>query len=258
MSILPFSVRPSRTSIALVLFGMALLPRAAHAQEYTRRSYILPRGAFEITGEPARPRMLRLNLSENSVGKPIEIPAHLYWGVSENVTIGITHDRGICLSACNGKPYNDAGFGMLVWLSGGRDYEIDLHAGVPIHSFDPFFIGLKAGVLGRVNFSNVGFVFDPSVYIGMNKRNFGNGDGLSLPVWFYFQTTPVFVPFVGTGMIGPVDNFAGSFAIPIEGGMIFSASRDADLGFMFDFPNLLGHGGNSRGREAGFLGRFRF
>jgi hypothetical protein len=252
------SVTQVQTAVFASLVAICAFSRTARAQEYTQRSFILPHGSFELTGSPARPEILDVNLSDNSVGRPINIPLRAYWGVSDDVTIGISHERGLCLNGCNGKPYNDVGFDLLAWLAGGNKYEIDLHAGVPIHSIDPFFIGIQAGVLGRVNFANVGLVFDPNLYVGFDRRNRGNGDGISLPVWFYFQATPIIVPFVGTATEGPLVDFGDQFRIPLEGGMIFSVTRDVDLGFVFRFPNLLGHHGSPDGRDTGMLGRFHF
>ena len=247
----------------LGLFSSALalsVAKPASAEEWTRRSYILPRGDFEITGEPARPRMVNINMSENSAFDPVTIAPHFYWGVSDTVTLGITHDRGICLGdACGDKVYNDAGFGLLVGLGYGRTYEIDLHVEVPVQSFDPFVLGARVGVLGRVNLGAVtAFVFDPSLYFGMTRRDEGNREYLGLPFWFYFQATDVVVPFVGSGIQGPLDGFSDSFQIPLEGGIVFDVAQNVDVGFVLRFPNLAGKGNSADWRELGFIGRFRF
>ncbi|HEX3854266.1 MAG TPA: hypothetical protein VHW01_25055, partial [Polyangiaceae bacterium] len=80
-------------SLAL-LFALGFSSRAAHAQEWTRQSFLLPRGGFEITGDPARPDLMRVNMSRNSAFKPINFPVDFFWGVSDNVIIGITHEVG--------------------------------------------------------------------------------------------------------------------------------------------------------------------
>ncbi|HEY2410315.1 MAG TPA: hypothetical protein VGI10_30125 [Polyangiaceae bacterium] len=239
-------------------FALILVPRLAQAQDYTHKSFLIPQGGVALEGEPARPLLVDINLSENSAGRPVTIPLNAFWGVSDDVSIGVTHQRGLCFNRCD-KVYNDAGFGMMVGLTHSPTFELDLHLGVPIHSvLDPFLIGTTAGVIGRANFSNVAFVFDPGIYVGLNRRNRGNGDGLYLPVWFYFQSTETIVPFVGTGATGPLNDFAGQFAVPLEGGMLFSVAHNVDIGFMLRFFNVLGHGGNLRGRDTGFLGRFVF
>jgi hypothetical protein len=234
----------------------------AAAEEFTRRSYTLPDGDFEITGEPARPKVLGINMSEDQAGQPVYVAPHFYWGVNERLTIGITHDRGLCLTGEEGgcrRVYDDVGFGMLVGLSEGESHELDLHFGVPISSFDPFTIGTKIGMLARINAGPVvAIVLDPFFYFGINRRDEGNDEALILPVWVYFQASRRVAPFVGSGAEGPLVDFAGRFRVPVEGGVVFEIADDADLGFVFRFHNLLGNDGNGDGRELGLMARFRF
>jgi hypothetical protein len=125
--------------------------------------------------------------------------------------------------------------------------------------FDPFWLGARTGVLGRVNLGQVvSLVFDPSLYVGFTHRDDGNDQSLALPFWFYFQATDVVVPFVGSGISGPLDGFGDDFLIPLEGGIVFTVARNVDVGFVFEFPYLLGRLGTARVRSLGFIGRFRF
>ena len=103
---------------------------AAGAEEWITRSYILPDGDFELTGSPARPRMVEMNLSENSAFQPVQIAPHFYWGATNSLTLGITHQRGICLNDGCWAPdgdqhvYNDAGFAILASLVRKRRFEL--------------------------------------------------------------------------------------------------------------------------------------
>ena len=251
--------------LALVL-SLHILPRVARAQEWTRQSFLLPKGGFEITGQPARPELLNINMSRNSAFKPMNVPIDFFWGVSDAVMIGITHETGLRFNTgpTDGKFrnfYNDVGFGVVVNLAGGRNYEVDLDAGLPLHSLSPeVWLGGRVGVLGRANFTDkVDFVYDPGVYLGFNHRDEGNGDGLFIPVWLYFQPSNTVAPFVGTGLNGPLRRFGDNFSIPLEGGVLFTVDRGIHIGGMVRFPYALGHdGGTLDVREIGFLGQFRF
>lgn len=179
----------------------------ARAEEWTRKSFLMPQGSFEITGDPARPAMLGINASRNSFAKPINLAPHFYWAVTDDLSLGISHRTGFCFNECD-KVYNDAGFDLMYYLAGSDRFEIDLHAGIPVRSFDPFMVGMQAGVLGRVNIGSItALVFDPALYVGLSNRRLGNRQDLSLPFWFYFQATDVVVPFVGSGVLGPFDDF---------------------------------------------------
>jgi len=247
------------------LVALTFVPRAARAQEWTRQSFLLPKGGFEITGSPARPDLMRINMSKNSAFKPVEFPVNFFWGVTDDVMIGITHERGLRLNTGADDPklrdtYNDVGFGSVIFLGGGRNFEVDLHAGVPFHQLSPeLFVGVQAGILGRANVSQrVALVYDPSLYFAANHRDTGNGDALHVPIWVYFQPTPMVAPFVGSGLDGPLKNFGDYFAIPLEGGVLFTVARGIHLGGMLRFPNALGKNGSLDGRELTFLGQFRF
>jgi hypothetical protein len=241
----------------LLALAATLAAGSAAAQEYTHRSFLTRQGHFEITGEPSRPQILRIDVSRDGAN-PISLAPHFYWGVSRDVTIGITHRNGLCLSGCGDRRYNDVGFGVLLNLARSADFEIDLNTGFQARSFEPFQLGWKGGVLGRVTFSSVAFVFDPTLYIGLTRRDTGNREEIVLPFWFYFQATPTITPFVGAMLVGPLDNFGRANSVPVEGGVLFKLGDQVDLGAYFRFHNLLGRGGNPHGRELGMLARFQF
>jgi hypothetical protein len=248
-----------KKALGAVLAAFCLLAATdARAEQWTRKSFLMPEGSFEITGDPARPAMLEINASRNAFAEPILVKPHFYWAVTNDLSLGISHQRGLCLNGCD-KVYNDAGFDLMYYLTGSDKFELDLHAGVPVGSFSPFYMGVQGGVLGRVNIGAItAFVFDPSVYIGFTHRDRGNTQSLNLPFWFYFQATDVVVPFVGGGVQGPFDEFSNNFAMPLEGGILFDVAQNVDVGFSFRFHNLIGPNGSGDARSLNFLGRFRF
>lgn len=249
----------SKKAIGAILAAFYLLcVGEARAEQWTRKSFLMPEGSFEITGDPARPAMVEINASPNGFAEPIHVKPHFYWAVTNDLSLGISHQRGLCLNGCD-KVYNDAGFDLLYYLTGSDKFELDLHAGIPVGSFSPFHMGVQAGVLGRVNIGAItAFVFDPSLYIGFTHREQGNTQSLNLPFWFYFQATDVVVPFVGGGLAGPLDEFSDRFAMPLEGGILFDVAQNVDVGFSFRFHHLIGPRHNADARSLNFLGRFRF
>lgn len=258
-----------RKAFAAVLAASCLLVvHEARAEQWTRKSFILPDGKFELTGDPARPAMAEIGISKGAFAKPFALAPHFYWGVTDDLTLGISHQRGLCLNGCD-RAYDDVGFDLMYFLTGSDKFELDLHAGVPIGSFGgghyegttvsrPFIMGLQAGVIGKVNFGITSFVFDPSLYIGLTNRDRGNTQAINLPFWFYFQATDVIVPFVGSGVGGPFDEFSDNVAIPLEGGMLFDVAQDVDVGFSARFHNVFGAHATADARSLYFLGRFRF
>jgi hypothetical protein len=244
----------------LVSVALLFVAAPAGAQLYTQRSYALTDGSVELGGEPARPLMAVFGFNDDQDAfEPFILPIHLYFGVTNNLTLGITHDRGPCFN-CGDEFYNGAGpgMGLLYNFVRGPPFELDLHLTTPlIRVFDPFFLAVRGGVIGRVNISHVvAFVFDPSLLIGLTERDEGNNDVLGLPFWFFFQATDVVVPYVGSGIYAPLED--GEPAIPLEGGVIASVNDDIDLGGALIFGNLNNDGGALDARALGFIGRFRF
>jgi hypothetical protein len=254
------SVKPRSLFTVLVCAFAFLVTLPASAQLYTQRSYVLTDGSVELGGEPARPLMAVFGINDDADPfEPVVFPIHVYFGVTNDLTLGVTHDRGPCFN-CGDEFYNGAGPGMGLLYNFVRtgSFELDLHLTAPlIRVFDPFMLAVRGGVIGRVNISHVvAFVFDPSLLIGLTERDQGNQEVLGLPFWFFFQATDVVVPFVGSGIYAPLDD--GEPAIPLEGGVIASVNRNIDLGGALLFGNLNNDGGALDFRALGFIGRFRF
>jgi hypothetical protein len=241
----------------------------ANAQGFTRQSFLPSEHGVDLTGMPARPTMIGLDVSRHSNNVPFHFPLHVYFGVSDRFSLGVIHEIGPFFPAGGFCPncdhvYDDIGLGILYKLIARQDFELDFNADAPLFiSFaEHARMSVRGGVLGRVNFGPVfALVFDPSLQLGLVGRPRDEGDNkdyLWLPAWFYFQVTDSVAPFVGTGFGGRLEGFADSLDIPLEAGCIVSVTRNIDLGGVFQFYNLMGRGGNADGRQIGFLGRFRF
>jgi hypothetical protein len=238
----------------------------ARAEEYTRRSYALPEGSVEITGDPPRPLIVGVHLSSGSGAGSVDLPVSIYFGVAEHLTLGIVQDRGPCLG-CD-QFYNDAGLGAgFLYNAVLRDrFELELRFVAPLFQRfrDPFLLSARVGVLGRVRFGEIAaMVFDPSVKYGITNRRAEDGNNkeyLSLPLWFYFQVSPRVAPFVGTAFSvdHPLEGFFANSRIRLEGGVVYSMASNVDIGGVLIFDDLRGAGGALDRLEIGLLSRFRF
>jgi hypothetical protein len=254
-----------RVSIWSAFLLTLSLSVVASAQGFTRQSFLPPEHGVDLTGMPARPVMMGVDVSRNGNNVPFHFPFHLYFGVTDRFALGPIHEigpfypgGGLCPN-CD-HVYDDIGLGLLYKIVAERNFELDFNADAPvfINFSDPMRMSVRAGVLGRVNAGRVfAFVFDPSLQVGIVHRP-DNGDYLWLPAWFYFQVTDKVSPFVGTGFGGELQHFGDTLAVPLEGGCIVAITPKVDLGGVFQFYNLMGKGGNADGRQIGFLGRFRF
>jgi hypothetical protein len=255
-----------RQSLGIIGAAALVLTTAdvAGAEELTRRRYTLPDGRFEITGEPARPTVVRIGMSRGTEGRPVYVAPHFYWGVTDRLTLGITHERGLCVSGRDdgcARVYDDVGFGLLLGLVQRRNIELDLHLRVPISSFDPFLLGARVGALARFNLSQlVALVVDPAAHFGLVGRDQppATPDGVVIPVWVYFQPVRFIAPFVGAQTSGGFGDSIRQYVVAVEGGVVFEIAEDVDLGLVAGLPHVAGPGHDAGRRELGVLGRFRF
>ena len=43
-------------------------------------------------------QVIDVNMSADAVGKPFSIAPDIYYGVSDKLSVGLTHDTGLCLA----------------------------------------------------------------------------------------------------------------------------------------------------------------
>jgi len=278
-------VKSSITVLLAAVLSFCVSATASAQEEFTRRSFVTPAHAVDLTGMPARPMMMGLDVSDNGNLTPFHFPLHVYFGVTDKLALGVIHEIGPffqfggfcpnCDADRNGwGVYDDIGMGILYSILRRPNFELDFNGDAPafLRFSHSVLLSVRGGVLGRVNLGDVvALVFDPSLQIGLTGRpddDGGNQDYLWVPAWFYFQVTPKVAPFVGTGIGGRLEGYpdrgpgspytGGGLTVPLEGGCIVSVTPTIDVGGVFQFYNLLGQGGNADGRQIGFLGRFRF
>lgn len=92
---------------------------------------------------------LRLELSKDRVGDPFSLAPDLYYGLTQNVTLGYFHDVGVCIigDGCDVR-YNDAGAEALFSLDSDGAVVMAGRAGVTILRF----ITLAASPAGPPDF----------------------------------------------------------------------------------------------------------
>ncbi|WP_428265364.1 hypothetical protein [Haliangium sp.] len=208
------------------------------------RPLVLGTNMFEVTGDT-----LQINLSKDNVGDPISLAPDLFYGVTNRLTVGVTHGRGICISGdgCNDTFYDDVTAEARFGLVHAGALALAARGGVVVGSFDPFTAGVLIGMRGRVTLGNIAVLVDPSVYVGVLERD-NIGDTLDIPVQLQYQLTEQNAMFLSTGVNGPLDGFGDSVRVPVGLGALFAVSRRFDVGGEFVFTNLAGKDGGVDGR----------
>ncbi len=261
----------TRTLSAVGLLTLALsLAGAAQAQSsraydstYTRDNWpdeLVKRPLTLAEGLTQIDLPVAFNLSKDSAGKPVFIPLHLAYGVTDGFTLALTHQIGLCLSGTsNGCPkvYNDVGLQGLFSLVPSGPFQAALAAGIVLPSItDPFTAAAVVGFDTRAGNGPIALRIDPRLQIGLNQRDgtlttptsagsAPNREVLSIPVTLQLQATPNVALSVGSGILGPLNPVIGSFsdyyAVPLTFGAAYTTSQ-LDVGAAFTFANLRSQG----------------
>jgi len=264
--------------IASVMGALAITlaaARPAQAHSYARDTYgsgswpsalvERPLTLAEDLGQLDVP--VTFNLTDGSVWKPVTMPLRLAYGFTSDVTVAVTHQTGFCLSGIsNGcaKLYNDVGLETLISLFPFGAFQAALAGGVDLLSIsDPIVATAVVGFDSRLGIGPVALRLDPRLRIGINERDTGNKEFLSVPVTLQLQATPNLALFAGLAVTGALDPAVGSFSanysVPMNVGVGYGTS-DFDFGASFILVDLRGNVlPSATGARAGqVFGSFRF
>jgi len=219
--------------------------------QVTLRPLTLAKGMIEIRGNT-----FYASLSTDAVFKPFGLAPAVAYGIDDKMQIQLFLLNGLCLAGdTNGcfKVFNDIGADFAFNVMPQGEFNLAVHGGILIPNFaDPpgLFLDLYVAALGRYRIGQqMAIVFDPTVRIGLTKRDFGNKETLAIPVWFQFQATPVLNVFLTTTFGGPLDGFGDFFTGSLGVGATYNINKMLDVGLEFDFANLYGKGGGADARE---------
>ncbi len=225
--------------------SMGMYTKETWPKDFNARPLTLAKGMIEIRAD------VFINMSTDLVGKPIAIAPDIYYGVSDKLSLGLTHGIGLCLTGTDSgcaKVYNDIGFAGIFSLKRDAKMELAAAGGLELNSLDPMQARLNVGVNFKYVAGKIGIYVNPSLGLGLNKRDAGNKETLTLPVTLAFQATPELNVHVRTGIGGlnglqggaPLDGFGDGFVIPLGVGALFAVSNKLDVGGEFFFPGIAG------------------
>lgn len=204
---------------------------------------------------------LNINMSSSYVGKPISIPLDVYYGVSDVLSVGLTHSggtvqatspyplgSGLCLSGDTSgcpKVYNNVGLDSLYRFMGGT-LQLAGHFGLDFRRIsDPSLLSLRLGVLFQAPLgSNVALIVDPRIWFGLTKRDLGNKEILSIPLAVQFWVNPNVRLAARTNFGGPFSHFSDLYTGSLGAFGGFAITPNVEGFAAFDFLDLYGKNGS--------------
>jgi hypothetical protein len=232
--------------------GAGAAPMSSAAADNGPDQLVLPKGRLLLDA------YFEINLSKDLAGKPVALAPDLWYGVNDDVTVGLVHsfesefgfigggyalgaDRfgsSLCLSGdkngCNGV-YNNVGLeGRYKLKLSNPDIALAAVGGLYVNSFkDPFSLDVKVGALGRWHKDKLAIEVEPSVFIALTKRTVNNAglgnvtqnhDILSLPVTALYTVMPKLALAAQVGVLLPFEDAGHLYQIPLSIGAHYSVN----------------------------------
>lgn len=211
-----------------------------------------PRGALVIDA------FLELNLASGAAGKPISLAPDVWYGATDDLTIGLVHSSigatgflggvgdALCLSGSSngcGSVYPGAGLDVRYRLKAPLAFDGGLYA----RDFDPFQLALKLGVSGRWRAGKAAIELQPNLFIGLTRREPDaaapgptNKEVLNIPVTGSYAVADKLEFAAQLGLALPFEAAGDTFRIPLSVAVRYAASAKLGLGLVFSLPTVIG------------------
>lgn len=240
----------------------------------------LPKGQIYAQG------FLEINLSKDGVFKPVSIRPDVWYGVNDDLTVGLGHSTralsgflvdvvpggGLCLGAttidepddtisCARGRYNTIGALARYHLL-DSPVILAVDGGLVINDFDPFALALKLGVVGEwMQSEKLAVLFGLNLNIAVAGREDNNPfskEFLNIPVSVMYQINAKLSAGAQTGFRTPFSDAGDAFSIPLSLGARYMLKPNIILDGSFGFPYLVtgvkdANGDNSSGVAARVL-----
>jgi hypothetical protein len=244
---------------ALVTTGAMAAPASAQDEGSPEVQMTLPAGRVLIEA------FFEANMSKELVFKPFSIAPDIWYGVNDDLTIGLVHSShgavgsfggvgaGLCLAGeekgC-AMVYDNVGLDgrYHVWRQPGMALAVDggLYAG----PFDPFTLSVKLGAVGRWQSGGLSAELAPSVFIGMTQREpedgagvefvSGNKEIIHIPLSLFYAVMPK----LGLGAQAfarvPTDHAGDTYNLGASLGAQYHANEQLRIDAAFTLPVLAG------------------
>lgn len=233
---------------------------SAHADETTVQNdqLALPAKKLVVNG------FLESNLSKSAAFKPVSISPDVWYGVTDEATVGLVHSDvgttgflgGVGNSLClTGKSNNCSSF----YPNVGADLRyrlaspLVLDAGIFIkNTSDPFQLAIKLGVAARWRFGRLALETQPGLFFGLNKRSagLGNKDWLSIPITASYEVVDKLEVAVQSGVQLQFEDTGDNYRVPLALAARYQFTREFGLGLAFTLPRLIAPSATLHGLDA--------
>lgn len=197
---------------------------------------------------------VEINLSDGGVFKPFSISPDLWYGVNDDITVGLVHSAhgttgfmggvgtSLCLSGTSGfcsSVYPNVGIDVRYRLKpSGFSWAAD--GGLYIlNTSDPFLFAVKLGVVGRWQSGKLAIEGAPNLFIGLTERDRGTKETLNIPITGLYTVAPKIALILQTGFALPLEAIGDGYAIPLSLGANYAVNDNFNASLALSFPALI-------------------
>lgn len=270
---------------ALVLAGSpsrtAAQTSATWPTELTQRPLTLRQDMIEIWAP------LQSNLSSDRVGEPVFLNPSVYYGLTDQWSVGLRHFIGVCLGdeeAGCAQAYNDVSVETVYGLGDQGPVQLAARAAINWAPIDPSAWSGEIGALARANLGPVTILVAPGLNFGLSDRDesakvtgtpislgsysvliptasVDNREYLLLPATVQVQVTPAVAVVGAVAANGPLNpengGYSDYYTVPVSAGAVWTPLRNIDVGAHFTWTNLGGAESDAAFRIGGVFATWR-
>lgn len=281
------------TTIAGVVLGMLFAARAHAQPDPDSETKPLDAAAASAGGEGGDQLTLQkgrlvlnaylaIGLSDGAAFKPVSISPDIWYGVTDDITVGLVHSsvgttgfiggagESLCLTGTGGlcpDLYRNVGAearyklkmsGIALAVDGGV-YALQIQ--------DPMLLDIKLGAVGRWHQGPLAVEASPNLFIGLTNRSVNtngvdlttNPDILSLPGTVLYTLNPMITLAAQVGLVLPLENTGDTYSLPLSIGAFYHVNDQLNVTAAFSLPRLIaGSGGGIDARSLTLGGSYAF
>ena len=245
-------------SVALVAASIAAAAPAAAQETVTEQQMTLPGSRFFVQV------FAEASLSKDNAFKPFSLAPDLWYGVNDQITVGLVHSgrastglyggagNGLCLAGeDNNCPDVYANVGLdgryHFYRSGG--ITLSGEGGLFAGPFDPFTAALKLGVVGRWQAGAIAVDAAPNIFIGLSEREpegdadvaigSNNKETVNLPISALYLLSSQIGLALQLGAVIPMQETGDLYTVGISLGGQYMLSNKMMIDAAFSLPMLV-------------------
>jgi hypothetical protein len=249
----PLQMLAKTSTLVCVVLGAALstaraddAPPAAAAADGTYQ-LTLPKGRLLLDA------FAEINLSDGAVFKPFSLSPDLWYGATDELTVGIVHSAlgrsgfiggvgdSLCLTGTTGNcssVYPTVGLDVRFKLKPTK-FAWAIDGGVYAINTDPLAFAIKAGVIGRWQKDKLAIEAAPNLFFGLNERSVLNKETLNLPGTVIYTVAPKVSIAGQIGFVLPIEDLGDFYTISLAIGAHYDVNDSLTVNAAFALPRLI-------------------